>query len=59
MILMKLREDSPRIYEFFMNLPIVRFLNEWYDPISSDTRYLFHDRSEKMILWSLLVSKVD
>ena len=44
---------------FFMNLPIVRFLNEWYDPISSDTRYLFHDRSEKMILWSLLVSKVD
>ena len=49
MILMKLQ------YDFFYESADRSLTN---DTISNDTRYIFHDRSEKKILWYLLVSKV-
>ena len=49
MILMKLQ------YDFFYESTDRSLMN---DTISNNTRYIFHDRSEKKILWYLLVSKV-
>ena len=49
MILMKLQ------YDFFHESTDRSLTN---DMLSNDTRYIFHDRSEKKILWYLLVSKV-